>query len=203
MSMKSIIMSTTGATAGVIIGNYLYEADKKANQYNEIPVPFYTVRKAADDIKKSVEKTYNDIKDKITKKDQNDQNQQEELFAEETTAETVVEAAEEVVEASSPEVTEAEVIEAEVIEGKAVPVAETVTEQSSEEPKVVVETVTEQSAEEPKVVAETAETTIPKFTVTDEQVNVDKTVAAEETKDDKKSSKPKVSKAKKTEEAAK
>ena len=67
MSMKSVALATMGATAGFVAGNYLYNLDKEANKYKEVPVPFYTVRKVAEDISKETKKMVDDIKAKCCK----------------------------------------------------------------------------------------------------------------------------------------
>lgn len=160
MSMKSIIMTTTGAAAGMLIGNYLYETDKKANAEKENPVPFYTVRKAAEDISKKAEETYNDIKAKFNKKNK----------SEESTEEVVVETTEEIVEAevveSVPEdnkdIDESKVIDVEVVDEKAVPVNQENVNQDAE-----VKTTNENESNVEPIIPASEETTIPKFTITD------------------------------------
>lgn len=160
MSMKSIIMTTTGAAAGMLIGNYLYETDKKANTEKENPVPFYTVRKAAEDISKKAEETYNDIKAKFNKKNK----------SEESTEEVVVETTEEIVEAevveSVPEdnkdIDESKVIDVEVVDEKAVPVNQENVNQDAE-----VKTTNENESNVEPIIPASEETTIPKFTITD------------------------------------
>lgn len=154
MSMTTIILSTTGAATGMAIGNYLYEADKKANQYCEVPRPFYTVRKAAKDISQKAEDVYNDIKSKFNKKETSN----EELTAEEVEVimgEDVTGEAVEVVSVESNE-NESEVIDTEVVGDKAVPVEE-VAEKTEEAP-----------AEETKESSNLDEEVTPKFTITDD-----------------------------------
>lgn len=138
MKLMSGLIATSGAAAGLVLGNYLYEADKKANENNEVPVPFYTVRKAAEDIGKEAGKIYNNIKEKITKKPEEvvesaaeteetitEETAVEEAPVEEANAEKVEESEDkEVVESSDSEVVEAKVIDATVIDGKAVVVEE-------------------------------------------------------------------------------
>lgn len=164
MSMKSIIMTTTGAAAGMLIGNYLYDTDKKANAEKETPVPFYTVRKVAEDISKKAEETYNDIKTKINKRKED---KSEEVVEE--TEEVVSETTEEVVEAEVVEtsnednknIDESKVIDVEVVNDKAVPV-----DQKIEQEDKTDESKNDTSNVEP-IIPSTEETTIPKFTITD------------------------------------
>ena len=155
MSMTTIILSTTGAAAGMAIGNYLYEADKKANQYCEVPKPFYTVRKAAKDVSQKAEDIYNDIKSKFTKKETSDTN--EELTAEEVEVIMEEDVTGEAVETETVENNESTVtIDTEVVGDKAVPVEE-VAEKTEEAP-----------AEETKESSNLDEEVTPKFTITDD-----------------------------------
>ena len=187
MKLMSGLIATSGAAAGLVLGNYLYEADKKANEYNEVPIPFYTVRKAAEDIGKEAEKLYTNIKNKVTKKSEEtvatdtslESAETEESKLEETTVsdtevpteDVAVEKIEEttddkaVVESSDSEVAEAKVIDATVIDGKAVVVEEA--------PEEVKSTATNDSKDEP---------IIPKFTVTDEDPVAEETTKVTEPK---------------------
>jgi len=161
MSMKSLIMTTTGAAAGMILGNYLYETDKKVNEGKETPVPFYTVRKAAEDIGKKAEETYNDIKDKIYKK------KKEETATEEvadSTVETVEKVEAEVIEAEKEdnnEIDESKVIDVEVVGDKAVPA-------DQENKEETVETKAEENTGSVEPIIPAAEEAKPaKFTIVD------------------------------------
>lgn len=174
MSMKSVMMSTVGATTGLILGNYLYEADKKANQYMEVPVPFYTVRKAAKDTAAAVENKYNEIKEKFKKDDQDQeavhQMTDEEVMEElqqpnihEVTDEEVTEMLQKDQEAAV-ETTAHEIIDAEVVGDKVVPVNQ---EAEQVETTEQIEQVNPTNNEQ--VVGSTEETSIPHFTVVDQQ----------------------------------
>lgn len=171
MSMKSVGLATMGATTGLIAGNYLYNLDKEANKYKEVPVPFYTVRKAADDIGKETKKMVDNIKAKCQgKKDQEEVHQMtdEEVVEELKNAEIHEVVNEEVVEELKN--SEQPVIDAKVVDGKAVevdaegnPVVTTTEdhqEQQISEAKV--------QPQETKVVGNTEETSIPQFTVVDQ-----------------------------------
>ena len=128
MSMiKSFGLATIGATAGMIGGNYLYNLDKKANKYKEVPVPFYTVRRVANDISNETKKMVDDIKVKCQ------QPKQEEVFTQEVHQMTDEEVAQELEQPQIHVVTDEEVaeelnnnnqqvIDTEVVDGKAVPV---------------------------------------------------------------------------------
>ena len=100
MKLMSGLIATSGAAAGLVLGNYLYEADKKANEQNEVPVPFYTVRKAAEDIGKEAEKIYNNFKERVSKKPED---VDEEVAAETTEESTIVTEEETVVVEEAPE----------------------------------------------------------------------------------------------------
>lgn len=161
MSMKSIIMTTTGAAAGMLIGNYLYETDKKDNAEKENPVPFYTVRKAAEDISKKAEETYNDIKAKINKKKEDKAEKVAEEVVPETTEE-VVEA--EVIESTvedNKDIDESKVIDVEVVDDKAVPVNQE-TKQDDE-----TKASTDDTSNVEPIIPTSEEKVIPKFTITD------------------------------------
>lgn len=176
MSMvKSFGLAAVGATAGMIGGNYLYNLDKEANKYKEVPVPFYTVRKVADDIGKETKKMVDDIKAKCQPK-------QEEVTEEKVHQMTDEEVAQELEQPQVHEVTDEEVaeelnnnnqqiIDAEVVDGKAVPVDAEGNPISVEEDKQ--DEQNHQENQEAKVVGNTEEATIPQFTVVD-QVPVNK-----------------------------
>lgn len=146
MSIKNFGLATAGAVAGMIGGNYLYSLDKKANEFKEVPVPFYTVRKVAKDITNETKKMGEDIGNNC-KKVINDikakcQNQEvHEMTDEEVTEEL-------------NQVNEQTVIDAEVVDGKAI--------------EVDAEGNPVQQPEEVKVVGDTEEATIPQFTVLDQ-----------------------------------
>lgn len=176
MSMiKSFGLATIGATAGMIGGNYLYNLDKEANKYREVPVPFYTVRKVADDISKEAKKMVDDIKAKC-------QSKNEETVEQEVHQMTDEEVAQELEQPQIHEVTDEEVaeelnnnnqqvVDAKVVDGKAVPVDAEGNLISAEEDKQ--DEQNPQENQEAKVVGNTEEATIPQFTVVD-QVPVNK-----------------------------
>lgn len=173
MSMKSVALATMGATAGFVAGNYLYNLDKEANKYKEVPVPFYTVRKVADDISKETKKMVDEIKAKCCKN------------AEEVIDEDVVEEVEQQIhEVTDEEVaeelksSEQPIIDATVVDGKAVEVDGEGNPVSMQTIKEDQQNVAESSQ---TIVGNTEETSIPQFTVVD-QVPVNKEDKQEESK---------------------
>lgn len=135
--INNILVSSAGIT-GVMVGNYLYEMDKKAEE------PFKTAKAAK---RKAAEK-FATMKEKFSKKEVEAEQPEEEFEdAEILDAEDAGEVAAEVVD------TTGQIIDAEVIGDKAVAVNVEATEETTSEPQVTTE------AEEP---------TIPKFPIVDE-----------------------------------
>ena len=109
-----------GAMVGIKAGEFLYEMDKEANKYMEVPIPFYTAKKAAKNISDGACKIYSDIVSKIKK--ESDEPSEAEAPVEDANIHIVTD--EEMAEELNCPQPESQVIETEIIDGKAVPVNE-------------------------------------------------------------------------------
>lgn len=168
MSIRNFGLAAMGAGFGVIGGNYLYNLDKKVNESNEVIVPFYTARKAATDLGKTVDSIKEKCQSKFKKCNQEDVDQVVEMTDEEVAAELQQDQAEVI----SAEETSCEqnVIDAEVVDGKAVPVDGAENPDSGEIQEQQTEEV---QSQETKIVGNTEETTIPHFPVIDDNQEKD------------------------------